>query len=85
MAVFAVDGDLPRYVTEVSTAGHWPRHFALIGAPPHGAHLYVADERAGAIAVFPVDPATGVPGAAGAPAEVPSPTCILPARSLNFA
>jgi 6-phosphogluconolactonase len=73
VSVFALDGELPRYVTEVDTGGEWPRHFALIGP-----HLYVADERAHAIRVFAVDPASGVPTPVGEPVEVPSPTCVLP-------
>ncbi|MEV4760662.1 lactonase family protein [Micromonospora sp. NPDC049559] len=72
LSVFALDGELPRYVTEVETGGEWPRHFALIGA-----HLYVADERAHAVGVFEVDPGTGVPARVGEPVEVPSPTCVL--------
>ena len=73
VSVFTLDGDLPRYVTEVETGGEWPRHFALIGS-----HLYVADERAHAVAVFAIDPRTGVPSPTGEAAETPSPTCVLP-------
>jgi 6-phosphogluconolactonase (cycloisomerase 2 family) len=77
VAVFALDGDLPRYVAEVSGAGDWPRHLALLGA-----HLYVAEERADVVAVFPVDPDAGVPAPPTARVEVASPTCVLGDRSL---
>ncbi|RKN42029.1 lactonase family protein [Micromonospora endolithica] len=73
VAVFALDGDLPKLVTEVDTGGEWPRHFALTGS-----HLYVADERADMVRVFRVDPVEGVPTAVGEPVAVPSPTCVLP-------
>jgi 6-phosphogluconolactonase (cycloisomerase 2 family) len=75
IAVFALDGEVPRYVTEVATGGTWPRHFALIGG-----HLYVADERADRVSVFAVDPVTGVPAPAGSVA-VSSPTCVLAAAT----
>ncbi|TDC77221.1 lactonase family protein [Micromonospora sp. KC606] len=73
VAVFALDGDLPRLVAEVATGGEWPRHFVLVGG-----HLYVADERADMVRVFRVDPGSGVPEPLGEPVEVPSPTCVLP-------
>lgn len=75
LAVFALDQDLPRYVTEIATEGDWPRHFALIGE-----HLYVANERSQSLAVFGVDPSTGVPVPIGAPVGIPSPTCVLAGR-----
>ncbi|MFK3983715.1 lactonase family protein [Micromonospora sp. NPDC050397] len=71
ISVFALDAEVPRYVTEVATGGTWPRHFALIGA-----HLYVADERSDVVSVFVLDPGGGVPEPAGSVA-VPSPTCVL--------
>ncbi|WP_329103778.1 lactonase family protein [Micromonospora sp. NBC_01699] len=71
VSVFALDEEVPRYVTEVATGGTWPRHFALIGT-----HLYVADERADVVSVFTVDPANGIPEPAGSVA-VASPTCVL--------
>lgn len=75
LAVFVLDDELPRYVTEVDTQGTWPRHFALTGS-----HLYVANERSHSIGVFTVDPVTGVPAPIGAPIGVPSPTCVLASR-----
>ncbi|TDC32562.1 lactonase family protein [Micromonospora sp. KC213] len=73
VAVFALDGELPRLVAEVATGGEWPRHFALVGE-----HLYVADERADMVRVFHVDPGSGVPDPLGEPVGMSSPTCILP-------
>jgi 6-phosphogluconolactonase (cycloisomerase 2 family) len=71
ITVFALDGDLPRYVTEVAT-GDWPRHIALDGGT-----LYVANERSHEVAVMTIDPVTGVP-ALDRTIEVPSPTVVLP-------
>lgn len=73
VAVFDLDGELPRLVAEVDTGGEWPRHFVLTGV-----HLYVADERADMVRVFRVDPGSGVPEPLGEPVPVPSPTCVLP-------
>lgn len=77
MSVFALDDGPPRYLTELSGVGYWPRHLALLGD-----HLYVAEERANVVAVFPIDPQTGLPGAVTARVEVASPTCVLGDRSL---
>jgi 6-phosphogluconolactonase len=71
VTVFALDGDLPRYVTEVP-AGDWPRHIALDGDT-----LYVANERSHELMAMTIDPATGVP-ALTRTIEVPSPTVVLP-------
>jgi 6-phosphogluconolactonase len=71
ITVFALDSELPRYVTEVP-AGTWPRHIAL-----NGDQLYVASERSHEVMRMQVDPATGIP----APVQiigVPSPTIVLP-------
>jgi 6-phosphogluconolactonase len=75
VAVFALQGTSARYVTEVESGGHWPRHFALIGD-----HLYVANERSHTIGIFRVDHGSGVPAPIGDPVEVPSPTCVLAGR-----
>ncbi|WP_192765001.1 lactonase family protein [Plantactinospora soyae] len=78
VTAYALDGELPRYVTEVSGVGDWPRHLALLGG-----HLYVAEERADVVAVFPLDPGTGEPSAAATiQVEVASPTCVLGERPL---
>jgi 6-phosphogluconolactonase len=71
VTVLALDGALPRYVTEVP-AGDWPRHIAL-----DGDLLYVASERSHEVMIMRVDPATGIPATAQT-IEVPSPTVILP-------
>ncbi|MEN3612767.1 lactonase family protein [Plantactinospora sp. ZYX-F-223] len=77
VTVFALDGEAPRYLAEVSGIGDWPRHLALLGG-----HLYVAEERADAVAVFPVDPDSGLPAAPPGRVAVPSPTCVLGDQSL---
>jgi 6-phosphogluconolactonase len=71
VTVFALDADLPRYVTEVRT-GDWPRHIALDGDT-----LYVANERSHDVMAMTIDPGTGVPALART-IEVPSPTVVLP-------
>jgi 6-phosphogluconolactonase len=71
VAVFEIDGTLPRYVTEVPT-GDWPRHIAL-----DDDRLYVANERSHELMIMEIDPATGVPAITRTIA-VPSPTVVLP-------
>jgi 6-phosphogluconolactonase len=71
ISVFALDGDLPRYVTEVQT-GDWPRYIAIDGDT-----LYVANERSGEVTEMRVDAETGIPALARTIA-VPSPTIVLP-------
>ena len=71
VSVFSLDGDLPRYVTEVEV-GQWPRHLAL-----NGDLLYVASERSHQLIVLRIDAATGVP-AVERTISVPSPTVVLP-------
>ncbi len=70
VTVFALDGDLPRYVAEVPT-GDWPRHLLV-----DGGNLYVANERSNEVMIMGIDPATGVPGLTGT-IRTPSPTCVL--------
>ncbi|HXB47678.1 MAG TPA: beta-propeller fold lactonase family protein [Streptosporangiaceae bacterium] len=70
VTVFALDGELPRYVTEVPV-GDWPRHIGL-----DGDLLYVANERSHEVMVLRIDPATGIP-ALERSIEVPSPTVVL--------
>jgi 6-phosphogluconolactonase len=70
VTVFALDGELPRYVTEVPV-GDWPRHIRL-----DGDLLYVANERSHEVMVLRIDPATGVP-ALERTISVPSPTVVL--------
>jgi 6-phosphogluconolactonase len=70
VAVFALAGGLPRYVTEVAT-GEWPRHIAL-----DGDRLYVANERSHSVMIMQIDPETGIPALVQT-IDVPSPTCVL--------
>ena len=71
ISVFALDGELPRYLTEVPV-GHWPRHIAL-----EGDRLYVANERSHTVMVMQIDEETGIPALVQS-IEVPSPTVVLP-------
>jgi 6-phosphogluconolactonase len=71
IAVFALEGALPRYITEVP-AGGWPRHIAL-----DGDRLYVANERSHSVMVMTIEPETGIPALART-IDVPSPTVVLP-------
>ncbi|HYK29947.1 MAG TPA: lactonase family protein [Streptosporangiaceae bacterium] len=71
VSVFALDSDLPRYITEVPT-GTWPRHIAL-----DGDRLYIANERSHEVTVLRIDEQTGVP-AHERTIAVPSPTFVLP-------
>ncbi len=45
----------PRFLAQVSSAGNWPRHFAL--SPAHGsnARIYVANQLSDNVAVFELD------------------------------
>ncbi|HXB03149.1 MAG TPA: lactonase family protein [Opitutaceae bacterium] len=54
--------------------GKTPRFFTL---DPTGTWLLCAHQNSGTIAVFKIDPDTGLPKPVGAPIPVPSPTCIV--------
>jgi 6-phosphogluconolactonase len=71
VAVFELDGRLPRYITEVPV-GRWPRNLAL-----DGDQLYVANERSNSVMVMTIDDETGIPTLADT-IDVPSPTVVLP-------
>jgi len=71
VTVFALDAELPRYITEVPV-GEWPRHIGV-----DGDLLYVANERSHQVMVLRIDPATGIP-AIERSIEVQSPTVVLP-------
>jgi 6-phosphogluconolactonase len=78
ISVFALDDDpAPRFVAEISTGGHWPRHFAVVGE-----HLYVANERSHTVIGFRLDVDSGVPQEPGSVLDLASPTCVLPGKSL---
>jgi 6-phosphogluconolactonase len=70
VTVFALDDELPRYVTEVPV-GDWPRHIGL-----DADLLYVANERSHQVMVLRIDPVTGIP-AIERTIDVPSPTVVL--------
>jgi 6-phosphogluconolactonase (cycloisomerase 2 family) len=72
ITVFEITAGAPGFLAEVPAGGVWPRHFAIVGE-----HLYVANERSHNVAVFRLDPDTGVPEQTGS-LEAPSPTCVLP-------
>jgi 6-phosphogluconolactonase (cycloisomerase 2 family) len=69
IAVFALDRDLPRYLTEVPT-GDWPRHIAR-----RGDTLWAANERSHEITVHHL--VNGIPEMVDR-IVTPSPTCVLP-------
>ncbi|MFC0532290.1 lactonase family protein [Phytohabitans kaempferiae] len=77
ISTFSLDGDLPAHLAEVATGGQWPRHFAAVGE-----HLYVANERSHAVVGFHLDRDSGIPQEPGSALQLPSPTCVLPAKSL---
>ncbi len=72
ITVFAVADGAAEAVAETPTGGTWPRHLTLVGH-----RLHVANERSHSVTTFAVDPADGCLAPAGAPVEVPSPTCLL--------
>jgi 6-phosphogluconolactonase len=72
----AVTGELA-LVQRVPSGGEVPWGFAL---DPSGRWLAVANQRSSNVALFAVDPATGMLSASGAPVPVPSPTSIAFAR-----
>ncbi|HEX8629865.1 MAG TPA: lactonase family protein [Catenuloplanes sp.] len=72
VSVFALSEDPPIPVAEVPSGGRWPRHFTVLGG-----YLYVANERSHSVAIFRIDPETGIPHPAGAPLDQGSPTCVL--------
>jgi 6-phosphogluconolactonase len=76
VSVFGWDGERGTLEAEVPGGGVWPRHIALLGD-----HLYVANERSHSVAIFRIDPDTGIPNAQGAPFTGGSPTCLLRGRT----
>lgn len=59
-------------IAEVPCGGEWPRHLALAAG-----HLYVANQYSGDVAIFRLDPDTGIPAQTGSH-PLPSPACVLP-------
>lgn len=72
ITVFAIDDDRIHAVADVPCAGHWPRHFALVGE-----HLYVANQYSNSVSAMRIDPRTGIPEPGRVVAELPSPVCVL--------
>lgn len=70
IAVFVLDEGVPTLVAEVSTGGHWPRHFAAAGTT-----IVVANERSDELTFLPLDQGP-VPGPATERVPVGSPTCV---------
>ena len=61
-------------VAAVPCGGDWPRHLCVID----GDVLLVANQLSSTVAAFRIDPATGIPHPLGSPADVASPTFLLP-------
>ncbi len=78
LAVFRVerDGRLTP-IGQVPVGGRTPRHFAI---DPSGGWLLVAQQDGGAVAVFRLDPASGMPQPTGVTVAVPKPVCLVFAR-----
>jgi len=72
IVTFAFDGTRLIPVDEVTTGGHWPRHFTIVGD-----YLLVANERSDAVTMLRIDPDTGVPAPTRVRVEVPRPACVL--------
>ncbi|WP_162907387.1 lactonase family protein [Allorhizocola rhizosphaerae] len=71
VSVFAVDGPEVTPVEDVPCGGDWPRDITFIDDM-----LYVANQRSGDIAIFTVDPATGIPAQIGL-VNTPDPARVL--------
>ena len=65
-------------VATVSCGGDWPRHVCLINGGDTGEVLLVANQLSSTVAVFGLDPSTGIPFPLGYPVNVASPTFLLP-------
>ena len=76
VAVFAVsdDGAALALVATPTCGGDWPRHLAIA---PGGRWLYTANQRSGNIVWFPLDAATGLPGAEAGRLAVTAPANLL--------
>lgn len=75
IATFAIIGDgvlIP--VTTTPCGGKFPRALTL---SPDGRRLYAANQKSHSITTLPLDPFTGLPGAATVAVEFPTATCAL--------
>lgn len=73
ISVLATDGATPTLVGAVPTGGAWPRHLAF--GP--GGLLFAANQEAGTVVTFRIDPVGGMPSPTGAVLDVPAPACVL--------
>jgi len=72
--VFAIDGKgLLQPLAYVSSQGRTPRGYSL---DSEGRWLIAANKDTHNIAVFRIDPSTGIPAATGQSLEVRSPVCV---------
>ncbi|HEY0637312.1 MAG TPA: beta-propeller fold lactonase family protein [Pseudonocardiaceae bacterium] len=72
VSVFRGTADGVERVAEVPCGGKWPRHLSL-----RDGVLWVANQHSHGVAVFRVDPGTGIPHHVNTIAT-PSPSCVLP-------
>lgn len=77
LAVFRVDDPGGRLTPagHVAVGGGYPRHFAI---DPSGGLLLAGHQNSGTIALFRLDPATGMPSLVGTVSKVDKPVCLLP-------
>ena len=62
----------------VPVGGAWPRHFTTAA---EGGLLLAAHQRSGTVAVFRLDPASGLPSPIGASVAIDRPACLLPVKA----
>lgn len=76
LAIFTVDQQDGSLIPNghVSTAGKWPRNFAL---DPSGWFLLVANQHSDSLVIFRLDPQTGIPAPTGEIISVPSPVFVM--------
>jgi len=74
IGVFAVgaEGSELTRIAAPSCGGDWPRHLAL-----DPAFVYVANQNSGDVTWFPIDPSTGIPGAAAGRISAPGAAQVL--------
>ena len=74
IAVFTLDGaGKPTLATTVPSGGATPRSFTI---DPSGAWLLVANQDGNNVVVYRIDPATGIPTAAGSPVTITQPSFV---------
>jgi 6-phosphogluconolactonase (cycloisomerase 2 family) len=73
ITTFAVGESGLTPVDEIATGGAWPRHIAVVDDT-----LLVANQHSGTVTTLHRDEESGIPRAAKAVVELPSPACVLP-------